>query len=94
MPIHQEQSPLAGKTVRLKDSVDHPHIPAGERDYRVEDWWDCVDGRSWMDAVGNPAALIYAVRSVRAGLPIDNDVLYGKVGPFGHLIHVSEIVEG
>lgn len=26
-------------------------------------------------------------------LPLDNEVLYGKVGQFGHLVHISEIEE-
>jgi hypothetical protein len=35
----------------------------------------------------------YAMRSGVAGLPVDNEVVYGKVGAFGHLAHVSEIVQ-
>ena len=44
---------------------------------------------------GNPAALKYAVRAALrepASLPLDDEVVYGKVDIFGHLIHVSEIV--
>ena len=40
---------------------------------------------------GNIPCMIYAIRSAKCRLPIDNEVLYGKVGHFGHLIHVSEI---
>jgi hypothetical protein len=80
--IHEEPSPLAGQTVALKE---------GGHEYRVEDWWDRVGGQSWMDMAGNPACLNYAVRSAKEGLPIDDQVLYGKIGAFGHLIHVSEI---
>lgn len=85
--IHGEQSPLAGKTVVLKDDVQD----LAGAEYRVEDWWDRVGGGSWMTAVGNPAALNYAMRAGIAGLPLDNRVLYGKVGSFGHLVHESEI---
>ena len=28
-----------------------------------------------------------------SGLPVDDEVVYGKVGPFGHLLHVSELGE-
>lgn len=83
----RERHPLAGQTVKIKaDAVD-----LGGQEYRVEDWWQNVAGMSWMDAEGNPAALIYAIRSAVAGLPTDNEVLYGKVGAFGHLVHVSEL---
>lgn len=41
---------------------------------------------------GNPACLTYALRSGIEDLPIDDDVLYGKVGGFGFLLHVSELV--
>lgn len=82
--IHENASPLAGKTVRI----------AGGRlagsDYVVEDWWDRVAGRSWMHCDGNPACLEYAVAS---RTPIDNEVLYGKVGGAGKLIHISDIGE-
>jgi hypothetical protein len=82
----REPSDLAGKTVKIRDDV--PML--GGEIYRVEDWWTRVTGgESWMDAQV-PAAFNYAVRT--AGLvPIDDDVLYGKVGSFGHLVHVSEI---
>ena len=95
--MHAESHPLAGRTVTLNTV-----IPDGQEDaplnaelagqqYRLEDWWDKITGGSWMDANGNPAALKYAMRAGFAGLPLDNDVVYGKVGPFGHLIHVSEL---
>lgn len=40
---------------------------------------------------GNPACMKYAIRSAFAGLPTDNNVVYGKVGGFGHIVHVSEL---
>lgn len=82
--MHSEQHSLAGQTV----SVD---IGQGYQDYRVEDWWDRLTGGSWMDAVGNPAALNYAMRVATERLPINDDVVYGKIGAFGYLVHVSEI---
>lgn len=47
----------------------------------------------WMVCEGNPACMKYAMRSAFSGLPTDNNVIYGKVGPFGHLVHESEIGE-
>lgn len=94
--MHKEPSPLAGKTVKIKAHVTHPQNPNfGGSDYRVEDWNDRVIGKSWMYADGNPAALVYAMRTGTASheVPIDDEVLYGKVGSFGHLVHISEIEE-
>ncbi|MDI9901338.1 hypothetical protein QM716_15880 [Rhodococcus sp. IEGM 1409] len=83
--IHTEPHPLAGQTVEIK-------IEGETLEYRLEDWWDRVHGSSWMFAYPNPAALKYAMRAGFAGLPVDDEVVYGKVDIFGHLIHVSEIV--
>ena len=78
--------------MKIKAEVKHAQDPNfGGSDYRVEDWWDRVAGKSWMDCNGNPACLIFAMRSGLAGLPTDDEVLYGKVGSFGHLVHISEI---
>lgn len=79
--------PLAGKTVTLKS----PDSRLDGMRFEVEDWWQNVSGGSWMDAVGNPAALNYAGKVAMKGLPIDNEVVYGKVDCYGHLVHVSEL---
>jgi hypothetical protein len=92
--IHKESSPLAGKTVKIKQTVKHPQqSDFGGSDFRVEDWWDKVAGKSWMFCDGNPACMVYAIRAglSETPLPTDDEVLYGKVGPFGHLVHISEI---
>ena len=49
--IHSEAHPLAGQTVTLALSRDAPDFKSGD-EYRIEDWWDRVSGRSWMDASG------------------------------------------
>ena len=92
--IHNKPSELAGKIVKIKKDATHFQLDNfGGSDFRVEDWWDRVTGRSWMIANGNPAAIIYAMRSshqIRA-IPTDDEVLYGKIGSLGHLVHISEI---
>lgn len=89
--IHTESSPLAGKTVKIRAGRTHPHVTDfGSSDYVVEDWWDRVAGKSWMFCDGNPACLVYALRDP-IGLPMDDEVLYGHIGNFGHLVHISEI---
>jgi len=91
---HKESSPLAGKTVKIKSDVVHPQVPNfGGSEYRVEDWWDRVAGKSWMDCNGNPACMVFAIRTgfSKNSPPTDDEVLYGKIGAFGHLVHISEI---
>lgn len=63
-----------------------------EHEAEVEDYWDTLTGRSWMFAEGNPAALIYGLRSGLNNLPTDDNVLYVKIGAFGHLVHISEVI--
>lgn len=94
MKMHEEPHPLAGKNVLLNDKVQgDPEVMWPGRVYTVEDWWDRVSGGSWMYAEGNPACLKYAMRSAMSGLPLDNEVVYGKIDGLGHLIHASELGE-
>ena len=92
--MHTESSELAGKTVKIKPNVKHPQVEDfGGSEFKVEDWWDKVAGKSWMDCDGNPACLVYAMRTgfSKEPVPTDNEVVYGKMGCLGHLVHVSEI---
>ena len=86
--IHAAPFEGAGKTFELNanGTVDVKEIC-------VEDYWDRVAGGSWMFAEGNPVAMAYAIRSglVSTGLPIDDEVVYGKVNGIGHIVHVSEL---
>lgn len=85
--------PLAGKTVTLEIAGVDPDQIHGQQ-YTIEDWVQNVTGQSWMVMQSNPAALKYAIRSGFSGLlPTDNEVVYGKVGGFGHMIHDSELGE-
>lgn len=90
--IHGEKHPLAGKTVKIKNSVRwFQGTEYAGQDFRLEDWWDRLGQGSWMFCRGNPACIIYALRSGLSGLPTDDEVVYGKIGNYGHLIHVTEI---
>ncbi len=93
MTVHETPHPLAGKVVTISHGVEDPAQGAvrGGAEYRIEDWWDRVAGKRWGDANGNPACLHYAMRAAANRIPPDDEVLYGKIGPFGHLVHVSEI---
>lgn len=85
-----------GKTVKVQakapfygfeDSTEYEPV-------HIEDLWQNVqeEGKSWMICEGNLACLGYAVRAGVGGLPIDNNVWYGKYEGLGYLIHESEIV--
>ncbi|MCQ9178713.1 hypothetical protein KMT30_06645 [Streptomyces sp. IBSBF 2953] len=89
--MHNTPHPLAGQTVTVTAAVDGAQ---GPHQFRLEDWNDRVFGQSWTHMQGNPVSLAYAMRSGLTGLPLDNEVVYGKVGPFAHLVHVSEIQGG
>ena len=78
-------SEYAGKTVKIRASA----TAIGGQEFRVEDWWQNVSGESWAFCQA-PAAYQYAVRTA-GDTPVDDEVLYGKVGSFGFLVHVSEI---
>jgi hypothetical protein len=87
MSIHAKPFTGAGQTFAL----DAKGIEGAQ--ILIEDYWDRVAGGSWMFAEGNPVAMAYAIRSglVSTGLPIDDEVVYGKVNGIGHIVHVSEL---
>jgi hypothetical protein len=88
---HTSPHPLAGQTVTVHanlNGADGPH------QFTVEDWNDRLFGQSWQVMEGHPASMVYAMRTAFANVPADNEVVYGKVGCFGHLVHVSEIEGG
>ena len=94
----REKFKYAGKTVKIKDGVGHgtQEYDMSGMDFTIEDYCENVIGCSWMNAIGNPAALEYAVRIALYGgnngvSTFSNNVLYGKVGMFGHLFHVNEL---
>lgn len=93
--MHENLHPRSGAKVTLVDSFDSPGFIFEERpvQFVVEDWWDHLTGRSWEDmaATGNPACRNYGMRQ---GLPSDGEVVYGKIGHLGYLVHQSEIVAG
>lgn len=87
--IHSTPSQHAGKKVKIKDSA----AEIGGSEILIEDYWDRVYGKSWMQSDGNPAAMDYAIRTGFSDLkvPTDNEVLYGKIGGLGCLVHFIEI---
>lgn len=91
MTTHNTSHPMARQVAKVEIKTDNPWIPVGTHDATIEDWWDVMTGSSWMYAEGNPAAIIYAARSAFSGLPMDDEVLYVKIGALGHLIHQTEL---
>lgn len=92
--IHKEPHLKAGQVVKIIPSAKHPQIKEfGGAEFEIEDWWDRVAGKSWKWCDGNPACLIYAMRTGlnEYEVPTDDEVVYGKIGAFGHLVHVNEL---
>mgnify|MGYP000103733765 CR=1 FL=1 len=94
----REKFKYAGQKVKIKQGVGISSFgqDMSGQDFVIEDWWENVGGCSWMNANGNPAALEYAIRHAQYGtnnkVPLlSNDVLYGKIGLFGHIFHVNEL---
>lgn len=85
--MHNAPFEGAGKTFELKSAT--PGLDGVL--FRCEDYWDRVSGMSWMVSEGNPAAIKYGIRAGLTGLPVDDDVVYGEIGSFGELVHVSEL---
>lgn len=85
----RETHPLAGQEVKIKQGQMKGVI------IRVEDWWQNVYGDSWGETTGNPACMQYALRIVNQDfyVPPDDEVIYGKIGSLGHLVHVTELEE-
>lgn len=86
-----------GTTVKLHDWAEHFQFDGfGGSEVRIEDTWENVTGGSWMNATGNPAALVYAMRSgtSKGRIPLNDDVWYGKLGSLGVLVHEVEINDG
>ena len=84
--------PLAGQTVTIElTSPGDPQFGVGPHEFTVENWWDVLTGNSWMASDGNPAAMIYGLRAGKARLPLNDEVVYGKIGGMGILVHASEL---
>lgn len=85
---HDKPHNLAGKEVMLKGS--NQYWATGSV-YRVEDWADRVFGKYVRDLSGHPASIQYMARMAHGNLPNDDEVLYGKIGWLGFVVHVTEI---
>ncbi len=89
--IHQEQSPLAGKKVKI---IAQAYRLNGQ-EITIEDWWDRITDKSWKISDGNPACIEYGLRIgsgvLKFFIPNDDEVLYGKIYGLGYLVHISEL---
>ena len=88
----RDEHPQKGRDVVVYPKYEIQNLVEGAV-FTLEDWWENVSGTSWRLSAGNPAALQYAARSGMAGLPDDDEVVYGKIGHLGYLVHISELGE-
>lgn len=96
MTTHTEPYANANEYMVVRFQGGHPQLdpPGVETDRLViiEDWWDLLTGKSWGMSDGNPAALVYGIRTGMNQMPFDDEVVYGKdMNNRGHLIHTSEL---
>jgi|AntAceMinimDraft_16_1070373.scaffolds.fasta_scaffold32490_5 hypothetical protein len=88
--IHTEKSKFAGKEIKIKDEANQ----LGGRKILIEDWWDKISGNSWTNNPGNFACSNYLNRiefSSKIKIPLNDEVLYGKINGLGYLVHINEI---
>lgn len=90
--LHSGNSPLAGKTLRIK-----PDVPIlGGMMIRIENWVDQMTGKkSWLDYdFNNKAVMMYSLRKgseYQENDPEVDEVLYGHIDNLGHCVHISEL---
>ena len=97
--MHDTKHPWAGKTVTITAGT------LKGKQYQIEDWWDHLTGKGWADSDGNMAAIEFAHRMgtklcdaaitvddlIAALQGPDDEVVYGHIGAFGKLMHVSQL---
>jgi hypothetical protein len=94
--MHPESHALAGKTVKLNSTAKDPlrGVLLPDVEFDVEDWYDYQFGRggghSWTQDQ-TFTTMHYFDRANAVGLPLDDEVIYGKVHGLGHIVHVSEL---
>lgn len=91
--VHDEESPLAGTTVKLvhRDGENLDELVSAV----VDDWWDRVQNTSWRNS-NHKLATNYKWRRQVLGLPDDDNVLYVRLNDTTNseqLVHVSEIID-
>jgi hypothetical protein len=63
----------------------------------IEGLWKKLGGKSWMVCDGNPACLLFAIRSAAEKLSLndmtDDKVYYGHIGGLGELVCEKELEE-
>jgi len=92
---HDRPSELKGKTVKIKKEVFEPNTDFFiSENFVVEDWYDRVRKKDWKREAKfstDCECLLYASRAESTNLPDDEQILYGKVGEWKHMMHISEI---
>ena len=85
----------AGKKMKVKKGAGKSLTGEllDDKEFVAEDYWINVAGESLWDCDGNPACIEYALRTTfnKYHIPIDDNVVYGKVGLYGHLFHETEL---
>jgi hypothetical protein len=97
MIIHQERSPLAGKTVRIRTDAEHHLYSDFAGSYaQVVDWWDRYTGKPMSHCHYGVLVVVYQTRCSRylmRAIPRgqENDVLLVRIKGGYHAVHLIEI---
>jgi hypothetical protein len=88
--IHDNESPLSEELVVLRAGS----LPDGVGGFRIEDWWDRIQGERWSEST-HRLAIDYTARiQGLSDIPRDDNVLYGRFDDGEEaLIHVIEVDE-
>jgi len=85
---------IRGKTYRIKGNSDYFKGKYGTAnpEFWVEAPTKEIWKGDWMVQDGNPACMLYGMRSGIEKLP-SIDTWYGKIGSMGEIVHESELEE-
>ena len=90
----REPHPLQGKTVELNETASDPlrHAVIPGAHFWIRDWYVNMDPDAIEPLVvpRNWAEKWFLRRAEEVGLD-HSDLVYGKIGGLGHLVHVSEL---
>jgi hypothetical protein len=87
--FHKQPSSFSGKTIQVE--IDARLYP-----FECEDWWDRVektDEHWYQKTREKDECLEFVMRYSREGLPLDDEVLVGKVQGVRKLIHIKMVLE-
>ena len=66
-------------------------LPSTNSSFILRTGGDRVSGKSWRGVPATVTELSYSRRVSAEGLPLDDEVVFGRIYDSGYLMHVSEL---